>query len=172
MCKDQYILRLSNVTHSANGDLVSLSADKSEYTVKIPEKLRSKGKCKVSVLNITIQVKNGTGTSIVPTNAHTALIQSEGIEFLGYNNETGGNVNVLAEMSVGTANTIRLDSPNGLSFTCPGLPPTITIKKMVYNPIATPAAVAFLPIAMDGYTAAVVPCIVTLGLEFDEDKSN
>tara|TARA_R110000764_G_scaffold212525_1_gene298822 strand:- start:5 stop:508 length:504 start_codon:yes stop_codon:yes gene_type:complete len=167
MCKDQYILRLSNVTHSANGDLVSLSADKSEYTVKIPEKLRSKGKCKVSVLNITIQVKNGTGTSIVPTNSHTALIQSEGVEFLGYNNETGGNVNVLAEMSVGAANTIRLDSPNGLTFTCPGLPPTITIKKMVYNPAST-----FLPIPMDGYTAAVVPCVVTIGLEFDEDKSN
>jgi hypothetical protein len=167
MCKDQYILRLSNVTHSANGDLVSLSADKSEFTVKIPEKLRSKGKCKVSVLNIIIQVKNGTGTSIIPANAHIALIQSEGIEFLGYNNETGGNVNVLAEMSVGAGNTIILDSPGGLSFTCPGLPPTITIKKMVYNPAST-----FLPIAMNGYTAAVVPCIVTLGLEFDEDKSN
>ena len=168
MCKDQYILRLSNVTHSANGDLVSLSADKSEYTVKIPEKLRSKGKCKVSVLNITIQVKNGTGTSIVPTNSHTALIQSEGIEFLGYNNETGGNVNVLAEMSIDSnKNDIRLDSPNGLTFTCPNLPPTITIKKMVYN-LASP----FLPIPMDGYTAAVVPCVVTIGLEFDEDKSN
>ena len=168
MCKDQYILRLSNVTHSANGDLVSLSADKSEYTVKIPEKLRSKGKCKVSVLNITIQVKNGTGSSIVPTNSHTALIQSEGIEFLGFNNETGGNVNVLAEMSIDSnKNDIRLDSPNGLSFTCPGLPPTITIKKMVYNPAST-----FLPIPMDGYTTNVVPCVVTLGLEFDEDKSN
>ena len=168
MCSDKYILRLANVSfNTENDDLIKLSTDKSEYTVRIPDFLRSKGKCKLTVQSVHIQVKNGTGNSIVPNNSHTALIMTDGLQLLGYNNETGGNVNVLCEMSIDSnKNDIRLDGTTPPVFTCPSLPPTITLKKMVYDPnLAT-------PIAMNSYTAATVPCVVVLSLEFEEDMKN
>jgi hypothetical protein len=168
MCSDKYILRLANVSfNTENDDLVKLSTDKSEYTVKIPEFLRAKGKCKLTVQSVHIQVKNGGGNSIVPTNSHTALIMTDGLQLLGYNNEMGGNVNVLCEMGIDSnKNDIRLDGTTPPVFTCPSLPPNITIKKMVYDPaLAT-------PVAMNNYTAATVPCVVVLCLEFEEDMKN
>tara|TARA_R110002126_G_scaffold119876_2_gene260918 strand:- start:183 stop:692 length:510 start_codon:yes stop_codon:yes gene_type:complete len=167
MClSESYILRLSNVSHATNTNLVSLSTDKSEFTVQIPNYLRSKGKCQIKVVDIHIQIKNGTGNSIVPANAHTALIQIEGIPFLGYSNENGGYLNSLGEMTIDSnKNDIKLDGVGFNTFICPDLPPQITLKKMVYNP-STP----FLPIPMDNYTTDVVPCIITLQLSFFEDE--
>ena len=57
MCSDSYTLRLSNVANTDNGDLVRLSANKDEYTVRIPNDLRAKGKCKLSVNSVHIQTK-------------------------------------------------------------------------------------------------------------------
>ena len=166
MCSDKIQLRLSNVSLSSNSDLVRVSADKSEYTVRIPSDLVARGKCKITVSNIFIQIKNGGGQSIVPSNSHTALIMTDGLQLLGYNNESGGNVNVLAEMGIDSnKNDISLNSPTPPQFTCPILPPEITIRKMVYDPSLA------LPIAMNAFTTTVVPCIVTLQLEFmDEDN--
>ena len=167
MCSDSYTLRLSNVANTDNGDLVRLSANKDEYTVRIPNDLRAKGKCKLSVISVHIQTKNGTGTSIIPNNSHTALIIADGLNLLGYNNESGNN-NVLAEMAIDTnKNDIRLDSVSSPIFTCPELPAEITIKKKVYNP-ASP----FLPIPMDAFTADVVPCVIVLQLQFYEDMKD
>tara|TARA_Y100001937_G_C7034874_1_gene291847 strand:+ start:342 stop:848 length:507 start_codon:yes stop_codon:yes gene_type:complete len=168
MFSDKYILRLANVAFdSQNDDLVKLSTDKSEYTVRIPDFLRSKGKCKLTVQSVHIQIKNGAGNSIVPANSHTALIMTDGLQLLGYNNEMGGNVNVLCEMAIDSnRNDIRLGGATPPVFTCPSLPPTITLKKMVYDPaLAT-------PVAMNNYTDATVPCIVVLSLEFEEDMKN
>ena len=167
MClSDSYILRCSNVAHSSNTNLVSLSTDKSEFTVQIPNALRAKGKCEVKVVDIHIQLKNNTGNRIVPANAHTALIQSEGIQFLGYSNENAGNVNSLGEMAIDSSkNDIKLDGVGSNTFICPDLPPQITFKKMIYNPSSP-----FLPIPMDNYTTDVVPCIITLQLTFFEDE--
>ena len=167
MCSDSYTLRLSNISQNDNGDLVRLSANKDEYTVRIPNDLRAKGKCKLTVNSVHIQIKNGTGTDIVPANAHTALIVADGLNLLGYNNESGNN-NVLAEMSIDSnKNDIRLDGVASPTFTCPELPAEITIKKRVYNP-ASP----FLPIPMDAFTNDVVPCIVVLQIQFYEDMKD
>lgn len=168
MCSDSYTLRLSNVSNVANGDLVRVSTDKSSYTVRIPNDLRSKGKCKLSVNSVHIQVKNGTGNSIVPNNAHTALIQAEGISLLGYNNESGNN-NILCEMGIDSnKNDIRLDGVGSAPlFTCPELPAEITINKLVYN-----SASPFLPIAMNNYTTDIVPCVVVLQIQFYEDMED
>jgi hypothetical protein len=167
MCSDKYVLRLANVSYTNNDDLVKLSTDRSEYTVKIPEFLRAKGKCKLTVQSVHIQVKNGTGNSIVPNNSHTALIVSDGLQLLGYNNETGGNVNVLCEMSIDSnKNDIRLDGTTPPVFTCPSLPAEITLKKMIYDPNGA------IPTPMNNYTAATVPCVVILCLEFEEDMKN
>jgi hypothetical protein len=167
MCSDSYTLRLSNVANTDNGDLVRLSANKDEYTVRIPNDLRAKGKCKLSVNSVHIQTKNGTGTDIIPNNSHTALIVADGLNLLGYNNESGNN-NVLCEMAIDSnKNDIRLDGVSSPTFTCPELPAEITIKKRVYDP-ASP----FLPIPMDAFTTDVVPCIVVLQLQFYEDMKD
>ena len=167
MCSDSYTLRLSNVSNVTNGDLVRLSSDKSSYTVRIPNDLRAKGKCKINVNSIHIQIKNGTGNSIVPTNAHTALIQAEGISLLGYNNESGNN-NIIAELDIGSGNVINMNGVgNSPTFTCPHLPAEITINKLVYDP-----ANNFLPIPMNNYTTDVVPCVVVLQLQFYEDMDD
>jgi len=166
MCSDKIQLRLSNITLSGNADLVRVSADKSEYTVRIPSDLVARGKCKITVSNILIQIKNASSASIVPAGSHTALIMTDGLQLLGYNNEAGGNVNVLAEMGIDSnKNDISLNACTPPVFTCPVLPPEITIRKMVYDPSLVQ------PTAMNAFTTTVVPCVVTLQLEFmDEDN--
>ena len=166
MCKkDIYNLRLSNVTHQGNLNLVSLNADKSEYTVQIPESIRRKGKCTLTVSDIHIQVKNNNGTSIVPANSHTALVECEGLNLLGFSNQNASNPVCLGVMSIDSnKNDIVLDGPTSPVFTCLDIAPTLTIKRLVYNP-ASP----FLPVAMNAQTAFVVPMIVNLQLEFFED---
>ena len=61
-------------------------------------------------------------------------------------------------------NDIRLETPTSPVFTCLDIAPTLTIKRLVYDP-ASP----FLPVPMNGQTALVVPMIINLQLEFFED---
>ena len=92
---------------------------------------------------------------------------TDGLQLLGYNNETGGNINVLCEMAIDSnKNDIRLDGTTPPVFTCPSLPPAITLKKMVYDPALA------APVAMNAFTASAVPCVVVLCLEFEEDMKN
>lgn len=164
MCSDKYTLRLSNVAHSANANLVTLNADLSEYTVRIPEFLRKKGKCKLTVQNCIIQVKNANGTSIVPANTHTAVIEVDGLNLLGYSNQNGAGPVSLCEMPIDSSkNDITLI--NQLTYTCLDIAPTVTIKRKCYK-----STTPFLPVVMAEQDDNVVPMILSLSLEFEEDQ--
>lgn len=165
MCKkDIYNLRLSNVTHQGNLNLVSLNADKSEYTIQIPESIRRKGKCTLTVSDIHIQVKNNNGSSVVPANSHTALVECEGLNLLGFSNQNASNPVCLGVMGIDSnKNDIVLGGPVAPVFTCLDISPTLTIKRLVYDPTSP-----FLPVPMNAQTAFVVPMIVNLQLEFFE----
>lgn len=133
MCKQTiYNLRLSNIAPN-NTNLVSLSSDKSEYSVKIPAWLRSKGKCNITVQNVIIQTKNGTGTSVVPANAHTAVVEVDGLNLLGFSNQNGSQALTLCEIPIDSnQNDITLVNP--YTFTSLNIESSVTIKRKCYNP--------------------------------------
>ncbi len=133
MCKQTiYNLRLSNIAPN-NTNLVTLSSDKSEYSVRIPAWLRSKGKCNITVQNVIIQTKNGTGTSVVPSNAHTAVVEVDGLNLLGYSNQNGSQALTLCEIPIDSnQNDITLVNP--YTFTSLNIESSVTIKRKCYNP--------------------------------------
>ena len=52
MCKDKYILRLTNTV--IGNEPADLSTDKSVVNIRLPAHLRNKGKCNVKVISIHI----------------------------------------------------------------------------------------------------------------------
>ena len=52
MLNDTYIFRLTNwsVAETAANPVVTLDANKNEFSVQVPPRLRAKGKCRVSVI--------------------------------------------------------------------------------------------------------------------------
>ena len=160
--KDTYILRLCNTVYG--NEAPRLSANKDQWFIRIPNFLRDKGKCRVSVIDMNIQLKNGSGTSVVPANTHLIGIRSN-IPMLGFNNENNGLPNILGMGKVSaTGNAVSTDSSQALSFTCGKLPDEVHLERVCLDP-----ANDFNLIAADNFTTNVVPFQVDLELQFFED---
>jgi hypothetical protein len=169
---DSYILRLTNwsIAESATNPIITLDAQRNAFTVKVPERLRAKGKCRITVVSgeVTLEHYGGAleATRIVPTDARFLELDSN-IPYLGHDVETIGSANCILiagaiigidQKSVGTPDA----GVGPLSFTCPELPPTITCKKW-YLDIDNNRESA------DNYTTKTVPTEVVLQIEFFED---
>lgn len=182
---DVYVLRLSN---TSNGDdttnpLLSLDADKNEYTINIPSRIQSKGKCFIKVISGLMSLEfNGDNTKRIIPSKTTSVFWQSNIPYLGFDMENRGSANAMlgSAVCIGSANSdevVHIDSVEGRTFTCPSLPERISIKKLYTS--ATPAEVGpgarpanngnLLP--ANEYTTTLLPCEVVLEVTFDEDMS-
>ena len=131
---DKYTLRISNAN---NSDGIIESADKSTFTINLPNNLKNRGKCYVRVVGGLIQLKLVGGNSILAANTRVISLSSN-IPMLGYDTETrGGGNTILGTGFILDDNTdiVELDAPDaGFGFTCPSLPDQITIEKIFIDP--------------------------------------
>ena len=166
MCNDKYILRLSNTT--IGNQAADLNTNKDKVSIRIPNHLRSKGKCMISVVEITMSLRNGSGNRVIANGTHIVCLRSN-IPQLGFGNEQNTRNQILGSGIVQDNNTnaVQLDSSSSLTFTCPELPDVIELERMCYDP-----ANNFNLIAADNFTTDVVPYQVTLQISFDEDDKN
>ena len=165
---DTYILRLTNWSIAGDSSNTPvLDANKNEFSVKVPERLRAKGKCKVSVLGGEVLLELYGGASrITPDDARYLELESN-IPYLGYSVETtgaGGAILISASIQDNTqvAVTPALTLIGSTCFTCPVLPPQITCKKFYLNADNE-------RVAAEAYTTKALPVEVVLQLEFFED---
>ena len=158
---DIYTLRIVNNPLADN--VVSMSGNNDSFTFVVPENLKGRGKCRIMVSESMVALRNAASNRVIPDNAYLLAIRSN-IPMLGYNNETTGGPNILAEF-ISNANTIyAVQQQNQRTFTCPELPSQILIERMYYDELAN-----FQLTPADNYTAAVVPLTITLQIEFVED---
>ena len=165
MCKtDNYILRITNT--SLSEDLIVVDNLLGTVSLRIPLILLSKGKCRVTVIDSAISLRNASGADRVVTNDTHIIALRSNISSLGFNSETGGNANILgsAIIPADTTNVVSLDSQNPLSFVCMQLPAIILIERMCYD-----SSSPFKLIRANNYTTATVPFQVTLSINFFED---
>lgn len=164
MChKDKYILRLTNTV--IGNEAVQLNSDKSACFIRIPAHLRNKGKCTISVIEVTISLRNGSGNRVVGNGTHIICLRSN-IPQLGYCNEQTSQNQILGSGIIvdNNANAVQLDSTSSLTFTCPKLPDVIELERMCYDPSNNHNL-----IAANNYTTDTVPFQVVLQIEFEED---
>jgi hypothetical protein len=163
MCNDKYILRLSNT--AIGNEQPTLSANKDKVEIRLPNHLRSRGKCTVSVIEITVSLRNGSGNRVVANGTHILAIRSN-IPQLGWGNEANSQNQILGSGIIpdNNANAVQLDSTSSLTFTCPQLPDVVELERMCYDP-----ANNFNLIPADEFVTDVVPFQVVLQIEFDED---
>lgn len=166
MCKTKYILRLANTV--VGNETPTLNADKNAVSIRLPAHLRNKGRCNVKVIEITISLRNGSGTRVIANGTHIVAMRSNIMQF-GHGNEQNGFNQILGSGVVQDNNTnaVQLDSASALEFTCPQLPDVIELERMCYDP-----ANNFNLIAANNYTTNVVPFQVTLEISFDEDHND
>ena len=166
MCKDKYILRLSNST--IGNEAVELNSDKNACFIRIPADLRNKGKCTISVVEITMSLRNGTGNRVIANGTHIVCIRSN-IPQLGYGNEQTSQNQILGSGIIPDNNTnaVQLDSSSSLTFTCGKLPDVIELERMCYDPANNHNL-----IAANNFTTDLVPFQVVLQITFDEDDKN
>ena len=138
MCRtDNYILRITN-TSLADG--LSISANNSTVSFDTPDYLRKKGKCKITVVEGNIHLREGENDRIYNPN-RTIFVLTSNIPMLGYYTETRGQNNVLGTSLVPYTGTnaddklinAKFDDNNPTIFTCTELPPVIKIQRMVYD---------------------------------------
>lgn len=165
MCNDKYILRLSNTV--VGNEQPTLSANKDKVEIRLPNHLRSRGKCTVSVVEITVSLRNGAGNRVVANGTHILAIRSN-IPQLGWGNEQNSQNQILGSGTIldNNTNAVQLDSTSSLTFTCPQLPDVIELERMCYDP-----ANNFNLIPADEFTTDVVPFQVVLQIEFDEEHN-
>ncbi len=166
MCKDTYILRLTNTV--IGNESTTLNADKNKVSIRLPNYLRSKGKCSVKVISIHIALQNATANRVVANGVNIIAIRSNILQ-LGHSNENNASNTILgsAIIPADTTRAVSVDTSDALNFTCGGLPDVIELERMCYNHAGT-----FNLIAANNYTTAVVPFQVTLQITFDEDDKN
>ena len=166
MCKDTYILRLTNSV--IGNESADLNNNNDKVSIRIPNHLRSKGKCMVKVISIHIALQNGTGTRVVANGTNIIAIRSNILQ-LGLSNENNASNQILgsAIIPLDTTRAVSVDTSDALNFTCGSLPDVIELERMCYDP-----ANKFNLIAADNYTTDVVPYQVTLQISFDEDDKN
>ena len=167
MClHDLYVLRLANTSKSATvNNPLTLSADKASVSVRIPDDIRKKGKCQISIVDATIQLQlaNTAASRVVPANTHIVSLGWD-LPVLGFDNEVTGTPQIFGSCAsdVNSKNACVLDSVQANTFTCLALPPTITITRFYYD------ANGLIKIA-NTFSDAVVPFQVTLNIQFFED---
>tara|TARA_R110000823_G_scaffold62606_1_gene148276 strand:+ start:36 stop:539 length:504 start_codon:yes stop_codon:yes gene_type:complete len=163
MCGDTHIIRITNTSLASN--LITNDNANASFTFELPAYLQ-KRKCKVSVIDSSICLRNASGVNrIVANDTHILVIRSN-IQQFGWSTETNSNSNILgsAIIQTDTTNVVTLDAQESLTFICPELPPRIQIERMCYDP-ATP----FKLIPANNYTANVVPLQITLSVEFFDE---
>lgn len=165
MCSEKYILRLSNTT--IGNETVTLNTDKSKVDIRLPNHLRSRGKCTVSVVEITMSLRNGSGNRVIANGTHIVCLRSN-ISQLGWGNEQNSQNQILGSGIVpdNNANAVQLDSTSSLTFTCPQLPDVIELQRMCYDPANNHNL-----IAANSFTTDTVPFQVVLQIEFEDDKT-
>ena len=166
MCKDKYILRLTNTT--IGNESVTLNSDKNAVSIRLPAHLRNKGKCNIKVISIHIALQNATANRVVANGVNLICIRSN-ISNLGHSNENNGFNQILGEAVIpaDTTRAVSIDSSEALEFTCGSLPDVIELERMCYD-----HANSFNLIAAKNYTTAVVPFQVVLEITFDEDHKD
>ena len=172
--KDVYQWRITNFSQQTSGPgAIRVDAENNEFTVQTPYHLRNKGKCTIKVVGGTVQLSHyGTATAlatrIVPDNTRVVYLRSN-IPFLGHDSQQDGATSaILATCSVTGVDDdpfalIPADT-NGTVYTCPHLPAEVSIKKWYLNLTNTEVA------ASGNYVAQVVPVILNLELQFEEDE--
>lgn len=167
MChKDKYILRLSNTV--VGNEQPTLSANKDKVEIRLPNHLRSRGKCTVSVVEITVSLRNGAGNRVIANGTHIVCIRSN-ISQLGWGNEANSQNQILGSGIIpdNNSNAVQLNSSSSLTFTCPQLPDVVELERMCYDPNNNHNL-----IPADEFTDSVVPFQCVLQIEFDEDDKN
>jgi len=166
MCKDKYILRLTNTV--IGNEAAVINTDKNSVSITLPAHLRNKGKCNIKVISIHIALQNATATRVVANGVNLICIRSN-IRSMGHSNENNGFSNILGQAIIpaDTTRVVSIDPTEALEFTCPSLPDVIELERMCYNHAGT-----FNLIAAKNYTTAVVPFQVTLEITFDEDHND
>jgi len=166
MCKDTYILRLTNSV--IGNESADLNTNKDKVLIRIPNHLRSKGKCMIKVISIHIALQNGTSNRVVANGTNIIAIRSNILQ-LGHSNENNGSNQILgsAIIPLDTTRAVAVDTSDALNFTCGSLPDVIELERVCYDPSNN-----FNLIAANNYTTDVVPFQVTLQISFDEDDKN
>ena len=165
MLTDTYVLHLANT--SATPDAITVDSDKNEFSIRIPESIRSKGKCFIKVISGNMVLENNLGNRIVAANTRVVVFESN-ISYLGFstNGRSSGNA-ILGSAIIGDAEkVVNLLSTNLPTFTCPQLPDVIRITKKQQGPLNLNLTSA------NEYTANLLPCDITLELTFDSDITN
>ena len=159
----KYILRLSN--SAVGNEAPILSSDKSKATIIIPGWLRKKGACNIRVIDMTIALKNGSGTSVVVDGTHIVALGVQRLPMLGWSNETNTVPQILGTGVVNAqSSAVKLDSSSAREFTCPELPSQLTLERKSYS-VSTGKL-----IDANAFTTTVVPYQVDLEIVFSEDN--
>lgn len=164
MCKDKYILRLTNsVIGNEDADL---NTNKNGVNIRLPAHLRNKGKCNVKVISIHMALQNAALARVVANGTNLICMRSN-IMSLGHSNENNGFNQILGEaiIPLDTTRAVSIDATEAMEFTCGGLPDVIELERMCYSPTT------FKLIAADAFTTSVVPFQVVLEITFDEDEN-
>mgnify|MGYP003634979948 FL=1 len=166
MCKDTYILRLTNTV--IGNEAAILNTTKDIVSIRIPAHLRNKGKCSVKVISIHIALQNAAAARVVANGVNIIGIRSN-IPQLGHSNELNGPNQILgsAIIPADTTRVVAVDTSDALNFTCPKLPDVIELERVCYD-----HANNFNLIAANAYTTNTVPYQVTLQITFDEDDKH
>lgn len=166
MCKDKYILRLTNTV--IGNEAAVINTDKNSVSITLPAHLRNKGKCNIKVISIHIALQNATATRVVANGVNLICIRSN-IRSMGHSNENNGFSNILGQAIIpaDTTRVVSIDATEALEFTCPSLPDVIVLERMCYD-----HANSFNLIAADNYKTAVVPFQCVLEITFDEDHND
>ena len=166
MCKDTYILRLTNTV--IGNESTTLNANKDKVSIRLPNHLRSKGKCSVKVISIHIALQNATSNRVVANGVNIIAIRSNILQ-LGHSNENNASNTILgsAIIPADTTRAVSVDTSDALNFTCGSLPDVIELERMCYD-----HANNFNLIAANNYTTDVVPFQVTLQITYDEDDKH
>lgn len=159
---DKYTLRLSNAN---NSDGIIESADKSTFTINLPNNLKNRGKCYVRVVGGLIQLKLVGGNSILAANTRVISLRSN-IPMLGYDTETrgGGNTILGTGFILGDdTDIVELDAADAqFGFTSPSLPDQITIEKIFIDPTTNKYVLANI-------NTLDIPAIIELEITFYND---
>ncbi len=159
-------LRILNIENT--GNLISESADKSTFTINLPEDLVNMGRCLVEVVSGWVVVSRQSVDAnndvddligkIAPSNTTQIVVRSN-IEQVGFSTATGGESRILGVCLLNTttipaANVFNGDGagtgmggPNAIPFVnsgashqflCNRLPTQLIIEKMFYSVANTP----------------------------------
>lgn len=166
MCKDTFILRLSNST--IGNEAADLNTTKDIVRIRIPAHLRNKGRCMVKVISIHIALQNAAAARVIANGTNIIAIRSN-IPQLGHSNENNGSNQILgsAIIPLDTTRAVSVDTSDALNFTCPSLPDVIQLERVCYD-----LANNFNLIAANAYTTNVVPFQVMLQITFNEDDKH